>query len=148
MKKKMGGKRPGAGRPKTIIQTINEKTREAIEDAREFSVKKITEHLDIILTAQIDAAKGLRVAAKEMKTVTDKDGKERREWTGQYIVAYDVAPDTTTGAYLVNQVIGRPKETMEIGGTKGKPIEVNVTNMKPDELDKAINQLISGKPGE
>lgn len=74
-----------------------------IENARENVVKKIFKKHDKILEAQIDAASGLYYLTNDGKHV------------------YTQRPDKAAGEYLLNQLIGKPKESIEI-----KSINLNV----------------------
>lgn len=93
-KKKRGGIRKGSGRPKAT-HTIQS------ENARKYVIEEITKNLKPILEAQIVAAIGVAVAVKD-KT------------TGKIIHAYTTPPDTAVGQYLLNQTIGKPKETLDL----------------------------------
>lgn len=100
----MGGKRPGAGRKKGFAALEAEK-------AREYVVRTVTENLGPILLAQMEAAKGLYY---EKKTA---DGD---------VVIFKEKPDVAAGKYLVDQTIGRAKETMAISGENGEPIKLEI----------------------
>lgn len=86
-KRKRGGVQPGAGRPKKDT---------AIARAREQVIKTIYKNKEDLLKAQIDAAKGL--------SYVHDDGKH----------IYVKKPDTAAGEYLLNQLIGKPKESVEV----------------------------------
>jgi hypothetical protein len=77
--------------------------KDTMSSSREKAVYKVNRKLDKILDAQIDAATGLYY-------VTD-DGKH----------VYTKKPDTGVGEYLLNQVIGKPKENIEV-----KSVNLNV----------------------
>lgn len=116
---KNGGKRPGAGRKKAQ-HTI------ATEKMREFLVNKIAEEMEPILQAQIDAAKG--ISFEEV----DKDGNR--------INVYKKLPDTKAGEYLLNQGVGKPKETTELTGKDGGPVQVTGINyIKPNADNNTPN---------
>ncbi len=87
-----GGKRIGAGRKKGLA-TIK------AEEARNYAVKRISEELEPILTAQIEMAKGVHYE------IEDESGVK---------VIYRELPNAQVAAYLLNQLIGRPKETMDM----------------------------------
>lgn len=72
-------------------------TAKAIEpsQARDHILRKIFAKKDKLIDAQIDAATGL---------YTIIDGKRQ----------YQKAPDRAVGEYLLNQLIGRPTESLEI----------------------------------
>ena len=74
-----------------------------IENARDNVVKKIFKRHDKILEAQIDSAAGLYYLTADGKHV------------------YTQKPDRGAGEYLLNQLIGKPKESIEI-----KSINLNV----------------------
>jgi hypothetical protein len=93
--KQNGGRRIGAGRKKAN-HTI------AAEKAREYLVKTIVKELAPIVSAQIDAAKGVFYLGKEGKV-------------------YTKLPDTKVGEYLLNQVAGKAKENIEMGGYDDEP---------------------------
>jgi hypothetical protein len=66
-----------------------------------------------IIQAQADLAKGLWI--KEY--VKDKDGKFITDEFGKPKVrVYQQKPDKDSGQYLINQVIGKPKENMVVAG--------------------------------
>jgi len=88
--KQNGGKRYGAGRKKARHTIASEK-------AREYLITSIVEQLTPIVSAQIDAAKGLFYVGKEGKV-------------------YSRLPDTRVGEYLLNQVAGKAKENIELRG--------------------------------
>ena len=64
-----------------------------------------------ILIGQTELAKGLW---KEMKVM----GKYRR--------VFQKDPDIRAGEYLINQVLGKPRETVDLGGQSDNPINVNI----------------------
>jgi len=90
-----GGYRPGAGRPKGTKLSHTLKT----EKVRNYMIKQIEKEIRPILKAQVESAKGLYYEKKAA------DGT---------ITVYKKEPDTKTGEYLINQVAGKPKETMEV----------------------------------
>jgi len=65
---------------------------------RAFIVKKVAEHLTPLLEAQLDLALGVRVQ--------DYDGGK----------VYNRVPDGNAIQYLLNQSIGKPKESVEHSG--------------------------------
>ena len=88
-----GGKRPGAGRKKGLASI-------KAEEARSYTVKRIAEELEPILSAQIELAKGAYY-----EEIDGTEGVRR---------VYKSLPDSRVAAFLINQLIGRPKETAEI----------------------------------
>lgn len=90
-----GGPRPGAGRPKGSKggNTI------AAEKLREFIIQKVREHVEPLMQAQLDLALGHK------KLVKTKAGKE---------LAYTISPDRNSIQYLLNQAIGKPRETVGV----------------------------------
>lgn len=66
---------------------------------RERTQVRVAKKLEKLLDAQIDAATGLHYVTKDGKHV------------------YTKTPDTPTGQYLLNQLIGKPKESIEIKST-------------------------------
>ena len=98
--KQNGGKREGAGRKKAKHTISSEK-------AREFLITSIVEHLAPIVSAQIDSAKGLFYIGKQGKIFTR-------------------LPDTRVGEYLLNQVAGKAKENIELGGNYEKPFIIRL----------------------
>jgi hypothetical protein len=87
-----GGKRIGAGRKKGLA-TVK------AEEARNYVVKRIAEELGPILDGQIALAKGMYYEEE------DRDGLKQ---------VYYKAPDSHVATFLINQLIGRPKETAEV----------------------------------
>ena len=98
--KQNGGKREGSGRKKAKHTIASEK-------AREFLVNSIIESLSPIVSAQIEAAKGL--------SYLGKDGK-----------IYTKLPDTKVGEYLLNQVAGKAKENVEVKNGNQKPMIIRL----------------------
>ncbi len=93
MNNKRGGKRIGAGRKKGLASISAEK-------AREYTVKRIAEELEPLLTGQIELAKGLYTEIED-----EQEGIKK---------VYQKAPDYRVGAFLLNQLIGKAKETSDI----------------------------------
>ena len=88
------------------------KARHTIEaaKAREYLINSIAKDLEPILEAQKESAKGIWLEEK------DKDGKRIR--------VYQKHPALSTGEYLLNQLVGRPKESLEVSG--GLDLKLNV----------------------
>ena len=72
-----------------IVEKIPELPREEV-------IKQINKNKKEILHAQIESAKGLHYETQDGKTV------------------YQKAPNLPTGEYLLNQLIGKPTESLEI----------------------------------
>ena len=87
---KKGEKIPGQGGQKGKARGIVTK-----DIARDRIIFQINKNKDKILKAQIEAAKGMHVM---------KEGQ----------IIYTKIPDTKMGEYLLNQLIGKPKESLEI----------------------------------
>ena len=100
-----GGKREGAWRKRGFAAIQADK-------ARDYVVQRVADELEPIMTAQIESAKGLFYEKKEADGV---------------IKVYQDKPDINAGKYLIDQTIGKAKETVEMGGKDGKPIEVSIT---------------------
>ena len=116
---KNGGLRPNAGRKKAN-HTI------AAEAGRAFIVRFVEEQRAKILQAQLDLALGHYEAEEQ------KDGTQR---------VYFKAPDGKAGEYLLNQAYGKPKETTELTGKDGSPIQVTTMT---DEQYRAIVRREAG----
>ena len=95
-KGKRGGKQPGSGRKKGFR---TQKTIEK-EKAREFMLNRIAKNIEPIVTAQIEAAKGMYV--------------EKYDLTQGTLKVFLKEPDLKAGEYLLNQATGKPKETIEM----------------------------------
>ena len=93
------------GRPKGSVGTHTIE----VSKAREYVVKRVVAELDPIMTAQIDAAKGLYYEE------TDKFGKKH---------VYAKEPDLGAAKNLLDQAIGRAKETVEMQGDFTLKIDV------------------------
>lgn len=89
-----GGKRPGAGRKKGNNALLSETIRAEL-------VKRVHKEMAPLLDALLQAAKGLYV---------EKDVRIGGEWVTR---VYLEKPDIQAGKYLLDQAIGRPKETTE-----------------------------------
>ena len=94
MEEKKGKKRGWPTGKKRDKPSFTGKTK----DNREHIIRKIAKHKDAILQAQIESAKGLWFF----------DDKKN--------MVYTKKPDTSIGEYLLNQLIGKPKESMELSG--------------------------------
>lgn len=91
-KGQLGGKRPGAGRKKGTSSIIADRARQA-------AMEIIEKELKPILLASIALAKGVFVEGE--------DGE-----------VYQTKPDVNAIKHLIDQIIGKPKESvdMNIGG--------------------------------
>jgi hypothetical protein len=87
-----GGKRLGAGRKRGLASI-------RAEEARKYTLDVISRELDPILAGQIALAKGIY-----FETEDDEGNK----------TIYRRLPDTKAALFLINQLIGTPKETNEI----------------------------------
>ena len=96
-----GGKRENAGR-KMGYRAIQ------AERAREFLIKRIADELEPIVTAQIEAAKGIYYLDENDNTI------------------YTKKPDLKAGEFLLNQSVGKPKESIEMSGKDGQSIPLNL----------------------
>ncbi len=76
------------------------------KDAREHILRRIARHKDEILKAQIEDAKGLYYHNAE------KD------------IVYQKKPNTAIGEYLLNQLIGKPKESIDHSGEVSLKIDI------------------------
>jgi hypothetical protein len=85
--KKRGGFRPGAGRKRGLASI-------AAEKAREFAIQKIVANIGPILDAQIASAVGVKYVTEDGEIYTQK-------------------PDVSAGKNLIDQAIGKAKETVE-----------------------------------
>lgn len=97
-----------------VLPAIPEVPVDPSDDARSELTRVVTENFADIVEAQVDLAKGLWV--KEY--VKDSKGKAKIDpLTGRALTkVYLKAPDKDSGQYLINQVIGKPKENMVIAG--------------------------------
>lgn len=90
-----GGKRIGAGKPKGYKASH---TLEA-QETRKKIVEMISERTEELMSAKFALALGYT------KAITNEDGKVTQ--------VYTVSPDGNAIQYLLNQVIGKPKETIQ-----------------------------------
>ena len=97
-----GGRREGAGRKKGSKTLLAEKMREKL-------VERVNKEFTPIINGQIEKAKGIYYE----KITSEGD-----------IKIYKKEPDNKAAEYLLNQSIGRPKETMELSGKDGEPIAI------------------------
>lgn len=77
-------------------------------ELRSTLVKTIEKDWPQIIEAQADLAKGLWVK----QHVKNKDGT----YSTEPAKVYQEKPDRDAGQYLINQVIGKPKENMVVAG--------------------------------
>lgn len=118
---KNGGKRKGAGRPKG---TIAKSTATALE-MRQRLVAEINKHLSPLIEAKLDLALGYYEAFTNAE--------------GEVVRAYRKAPDNMAIQYLLNQAIGKPKETMDMTVT---PIIVDPKDR--EAANKALAAFLHG----
>lgn len=118
----LGGKRPGAGRKKGSKATHTVER----EKAREYLINRIAEELNPIVTAQLEAAKGMYV-----EELNDK---------GERIKVYRKLPNLNTGEYLLDQGAGKATETVDVTSA-GKPIPIlgNVPTHNRNKKDTSSN---------
>lgn len=91
-------------KPEVVIEGITTKPirppkltiEQSIDNSRGVVLEKIYKHKDEIIKAQIEAAKGFYFLSADGKTV------------------YQKKPDLGAGEYLMNQLIGKPKEQIEM----------------------------------
>lgn len=117
-----GGKRKGAGKKKGYRAPH---TIEAAK-AREYLIGRITNELEPITTAQIEAAKGM--------WIDDLDPN------GNRIRVYQKPPDLKAGEYLLNQGAGKPKESLDV--TTGGDKLNSFSNEDKKTAQKAIKDII------
>lgn len=118
-----GGYRPGAGRKKGLASIQAEKS-------REFLVQEIVKDMGPIIQGLKEAAIGIYTE----KEITE-DGQVKK------IVVYKEKPKYDVAEYLVNQVIGRPKESVALEG------EVTATfyaSLSTEEIEARIRRIIDG----
>jgi hypothetical protein len=96
----LGGRRPGAGRPKAGHTIKTEEMRKAL-------VEFVRVHMNELMAAQLDLARGVQVA-KSVKLEGEYDEK---------LVVYREKPDNKAIDSLFHQSIGKPKESMELSGS-------------------------------
>jgi len=97
-----GGFRPGSGRKRGMASIT-------AENARAFMLKEIAKDLEPIMAAQKEAAKGLWY-----EKLTDS-GK---------LKIYQRDPELRTGEYLLNQLVGRPREVIQLSGEMSLKLDV------------------------
>ncbi len=96
-----------------VLPATNAPEKDVPNALRQKLVDTVEEDWEHIIQAQADLAKGLWI--KEY--VKDKDGKYVTDELGNPKVrVYQQKPDKDSGQYLINQVIGKPKENMVVAG--------------------------------
>lgn len=107
-----GGARPGAGRK------VGSKANHTIEAIaiREKLVETVNKNLEPLLTAKLDLTLGHFV--EEVKS----DGTTR---------TYFKSPDNNSIQYLLNQTIGKPKESLDVT-SKGKSMAALISTIDAD----------------
>ena len=84
-----------------IIQNIESRIAEASDTDRDLLSQAVRNNYKEIVQSLIASAKGMWVE----KTVVNKNGVEIQ------VPVYQEKPDTIVGQYLLNQLVGKPKET-------------------------------------
>lgn len=116
--------------PKKDPKTNKRKYMLKPEDARVFLTALIAEEMPEILRGQLELAKGIHMARN---IVVD-------EVTGEVIEAevYREKPSTESAKYLIDQVIGKAKEKLEINATLRTLVDVvNDLESQEDQLSLA-----------
>lgn len=122
-----GGARPGAGRPRK-----REKHAGAVTRAE----KQIADRLPGVVERMLELADGVTVQE------TDGNGAVR---------VYTRPPDRAACQYLIDRILGRPRERQEIGGVNGAPIAVEHTAVSiyiPDNGRDSDDPAAAGTPGD
>jgi hypothetical protein len=106
-----GGRRPGAGRkPKA--------ERFAPKIAR--AEKRIADRLPELIDNLFVLAQGVRVE------MLNPDGEP---------AVYARPPDYKANSYLIDRILGRPTEAVEVGGPDGRPLPAPVTLVEVNRLE-------------
>lgn len=115
----VGGKRPGAGRPRKSVKYAGQVA--AAEDA-------IADRLPELIANLFALAAGVTVQAE------NRDGTTR---------VYTEPPNFKANEYLINRILGRPTEHHEVTGDDGDAIEINATvrDRAAEELDAWRRQM-------
>lgn len=101
-----GGARRGSGRKKG---KLDPKTIEK-HKMRDYLIQRVASEFGPIMDAQIELAKGVRVA-KEI-TMNDEEGNE----ISSTVIVYQKPPDREAAKMLIDQSIGKAKESVELSG--------------------------------
>ena len=113
-----GGARPGAGRPRGI----RTKWRTTLNREAAYSVyrEEVLSHMAEIVRAQVQAATGvyevLAVTSKGLIRVTDPAMLDRLLQSGDAFYRVNLKDPER---YLTNQIVGKPKERVEVTGSHG-----------------------------
>lgn len=114
-----GGKRPGAGR-KPVDGHLT-----PVMAAK----KRIVDLLPALIDLEFSLANGV-------EALSDKG------------IVYTTIPDRNAIEYLINRVMGKPTEPIELTGADGAPIEMSIRKLTDDELDAELEQTEAFKRGE
>ncbi len=112
-----GGARKGAGRKKAQHTIKTEKS-------REYFINRISAELDPIITAQIEASKGMWFEEVNAK--------------GERIRVYKKGPSLQTGEFLLNHFAGKAREAIELTGKDGKELKPTVIFI-PKDVEKEVD---------
>ena len=152
-----GGRPKGSKAPHTLKAA----------EARKHYVERVVKNLDPILNAHLLLAKGLTFIFKivevgkgkekrkekvlvqdpdEIKEALDKiESGDNGGDEGYYFITTK-APDGKALEYLSSQAIGKPKESVELSGKDGKPIEVKeFKSMGAEQLNEQIKKFLNKK---
>lgn len=97
--------RKKSGRPKGSHE---DETKIGIQ-MRKHLTKRVKKELNNLIDSQLQLAKGIKLAAN----ITLIDRKDGKKVTGDI---FTKAPEGKAGEYLMNQAIGKPKESVEMSG--------------------------------
>jgi len=123
--KKVGGKKKGSKHKKTIEQEL----------ALEFLRSKVREKWEDLIDTKIELAKGIWAEKVVLQ------GKEKK-----LVKIYQELPDSNSLEYLFSMVVGKPKQSLELG--VGESIgEVSITIKKNEDSKPTSDNSIPKEPG-
>jgi hypothetical protein len=122
-----GGARAGAGRKRRAVKWAG-----PIAAAEQ----KIVDRLPALLENMMLLADGVVVEKADAEGGVD---------------VYQTPPCRMSNQYLIDRILGRPTQAVEIGGLDGEPIPVNLTQLPAEslhDLERITKQLALQRPRE
>lgn len=138
-RKKNGGKRPGAGRPRGTKSKIKQKLIKTKEEALELFNNKVYGVTSKLFNAQMIVAQGSHKmvhmykddeGVMHIETIKSEATMDDLIATGEYgkdyVIVVGSMPDARAADMLLNRSLGKPIESLEIGNKDNQPFILNL----------------------
>jgi hypothetical protein len=122
-----GGPRPGSGRKPSTVKEIRDRIVAETD-------KEICRHLPQLIKNMLYLANGGYERVEEkwtppQKTTKEMDGREIELSSEAQLIERKVSwaePDRAANQYLIDRILGKPKQAVEVGGPDGGQIPLSI----------------------